>query len=45
MVFLIAKIVLMQHLAIIMSFWMMSIILTGLHGAGDLQPDPSQGGK
>jgi len=29
LVLLIAKIVLMQHLAIIMSFWMMSIILTG----------------
>jgi uncharacterized protein len=30
LVLLIAKIVLMQHLAVIMSFWMMSIILTGL---------------
>jgi uncharacterized protein len=29
LVLLMAKIVLMQHLAIIMSFWMMSIILTG----------------
>jgi len=29
LVLIIAKIVLMQHLAIIMSFWMMSIILTG----------------
>jgi uncharacterized protein len=29
LVLLLAKIVLMQHLAIIMSFWMMSIILTG----------------
>ena len=29
LVLMIAKIVLMQHLAIIMSFWMMSIILTG----------------